>query len=274
MPQLRFKFSGKEFPVDLLTTVLPLFPKNSPWLTSVGADYELDESFFAPDRRVQDKQRYTLESHNGRWELRYMNGNRASNPFTPEYDQELVPGQADIVLLLESPHKDEYTKDLRPLGPARGSTGRQLQQYLCSHVLPILLHHGLHLDLNRRYALCLVNPIPFQTSLGHVLTKSNRALRDSVWMALWGSCQGDFEQRMADYNPEIIWNACTSVVKKEMRESLQGISAAQFNLTHPSNWNQAFSGLGAGEYLTGMDRVPSYASDETVIDHHLRLNGR
>jgi hypothetical protein len=143
-----------------------------------------------------------------------------------------------IVLLLESPHKDEFdykyfstdgenteiTK-MTPMAPARGSTGTAIDHHLLTVLMPIIKKDG-------EYKIFIVNPIQYQTSLwaihGKPLAKKRKKteegkLRDEVWKALWDFkdsnafiFQDDFRNRLNSYSPEIIINCCT----KEFRQTV------------------------------------------------------
>jgi hypothetical protein len=241
MTLLHFTFQNQKLWIPRDDEVREKISRPLPWLCPKGTDYMLCPDFFSPARRVPDKQRYTLEWVNGRWEMRLMNKVLATpERFTPHHDEDAVPGQAHIVLLLESPHIDEYTSEFTPLGPARDTTGLGIHQYLSSHVLPMLIHAGLQLQPEKRYNLCLVNPIPYQTSLGHVLGKLYDRLRNDIWCKLWPACRANFEDRLCEYRPEIVMNGCTSEIKPKETESVRAYQPEQhFNLSHPSSWQRS-----------------------------------
>ena len=117
-----------------------------------------------------------------------------------------------VVLLLESPHKDEYDNCGRPIAPAQGSTGRNIDSHL-ECVLRRILHNNMRQirsGCNTRVILC--NPVQFQTSLHMILdVEWQKPWRDKVWLSLWNEpiIQQCFRARMALYNPKFVINACT-----------------------------------------------------------------
>ena len=187
-------------------------------------------NFFGVSNRVPDVSRYRI--HNMRCCERYDDRYRICNNRyiiprcdvsgeelgpqlqrpqpRPEPEQERI---RNIVLLLESPHKDEYTDGdiARPKAPACGETGDNIDRWLgtvLSRTNEDLIEPGCHVIIS--------NPIQFQTSLHaiHGRSVSNSSwdtLRDNVWKTLWHEdhIQGCFLARLTAYNPSLIINACT-----------------------------------------------------------------
>lgn len=134
-----------------------------------------------------------------------------------ELDQLLQqPPCGSIVLLLESPHKDEYEYNggriVRHKAPASGSSGSNIDSCLGNVLSGIeeqqLIVPGRHVIIS--------NPIQFQTSLHAIHEKSVskspwNKLRDNVWNTLWEEPQieQDFRERLPTYSPHLIINACT-----------------------------------------------------------------
>ena len=101
-----------------------------------------------------------------------------------------------VVLVMESPHTDEFIGDW---GPAKGKTGIQIRKHIATIVA------GLGGQLSE---LILVNAIQHQCSLG-VATKH---YRDTVFRNLWANGgAADFERRLMQiYRPgDMIFNCCT-----------------------------------------------------------------
>ena len=116
-----------------------------------------------------------------------------------------------LVILLESPHRDEYSGNCidRPIKPAMGTAGRNIRNHLINvvHSCP---HLKNRLDPNTR--VIIANPIQFQCSLVSVITSGDwKKIRDAVWKALWNrqEIQNEFRKRLKGYNPNFIINACT-----------------------------------------------------------------
>lgn len=182
-----------------------------------------------------------------------------------------------IVIVLESPHKDEYENSAtpsgdvgRPIAPAQGKTGTRIRNFF-HHVLcscPTLC--GQLEEHTTRVVIS--NPVPFQASLASIVSipasendsksapkRKRKKLRDAVWSALWeyGAIQDDFQTRLESYCPDFIINACTHDVgcylqrccvannrckKHKMRTFLNehfNVSSCYEVNHHPSVWNGA-----------------------------------
>lgn len=214
--------------------------------------------FFAPDKRVKDKQRYLLkwDTDASWWKLHtseddpvpQLPAKKGSRRFFDRLDTDIDPSAAQhkIAVLLESPHKDEYDKNLHPRGPARGATGKNFHAYFVSHVLPMLVAAGLKLDQDV-YRIYLVNPVPYQASLRYLLKKPLKELKDAVWKALWrAGCREDFLGRLKCYRPQIVLNGCTAGVKQLVTCAVNSHGPEfgleqHFNIAHPSSWQRALA---------------------------------
>ncbi len=141
--------------------------------------------------------------------------------------------QQSIVLIIESPHKDEFT-DRAFIAPAMGKTGEYLAAYLPKLLHMLLLHH----PMAGSYALVLMNTIQYQCSLGEVPTK----FRDRIWRDLWERLADDFIARLKSYRASIVFEMCTSsdgrkqLVQNRLKRE---ISCPIFITTHPCSWWQA-----------------------------------
>ena len=120
-----------------------------------------------------------------------------------------------IVIILESPHKDEFNNQNFPNGnPALGKTGKMLQEHFKA-----ILRKNIS-ELPNNYRVILMNSIQFQCSLGEVPKK----YRDYMWLSLWFGTnnlfKNDFICRLNSYNPSYIFNFCTigNHIKKEYIE--------------------------------------------------------
>ena len=122
-----------------------------------------------------------------------------------------------LVILLESPHEQEYAAGCidRPIAPALGMSGKNIRDCLmsvignCNHLYDLL---------GRNVRVIIANPIQFQCSLMSTIEyrsvrgKRNwRKVRDLVWKALWSrqAIQRDCRDRLIEYSPDFIINACT-----------------------------------------------------------------
>lgn len=214
-------------------------------------------NLFGRCNRVRDVDRYTVVD---------------CDPGVAVHDHPLVPGAdyvsqypyvdrpaalrfegATLVILLESPHRDEYGTSIRnPVAPARGQTGAGIHR----HLSDVLNSCDRLSDLLRPKAplrVVIANPVPYQTSAyaihgGRLPRPDSASLRDKIWRALWrikspnGTCvlQYDFLRRLRCYAPKVIVNACTggkgglqglvtNVLPSEYRDRL-------FVAHHPAVW--------------------------------------
>ncbi len=162
-----------------------------------------------------------------------------------------------ILLILESPHKDEYDSNFDPITPANGKTGEGIRDSIEKvlndiNVELIKLNKGL-ID---KYYLIISNPVPYQTSLNYFIGgELNSDLRNKVWRKIWDKKGKDkyfikkkFEDKIIKYKPDLIINACTGGVDQYSLQSritdwIKGhtntkISNIQLVKTyHPSTWN-------------------------------------
>ncbi|MCP3104495.1 hypothetical protein LZ198_37100 [Myxococcus sp. K15C18031901] len=84
-----------------------------------------------------------------------------------------------LLMVLESPHEGEFDQNMKPKGPAQGTTGENIGKYLerQHHHLPHLatVAHG-------RYRLVLMNAIRYQCSLG---VSPTSIFRDFIFRKVW-----------------------------------------------------------------------------------------
>jgi hypothetical protein len=226
----------------------------------------IKRAFFDNIKRVPDVHRYDLVHINRAWKLIYPNSTSQDCCCCCEHKDTVIdPNKNNILVILESPHKDEYCSCcFKPLAPANGETGTNFCNYFTSHVLNQVMKTPIYplepaLQENEEYSICFVNPVPFQTSLhfirgGYLKKDEEKALKEKVWKALFNKtpCKTDFIDRMAFYSknkPVIILNSCTgnSTVSGTLKHTLKGaINTAvlsqkinctdKFNTYHPSAW--------------------------------------
>lgn len=147
-----------------------------------------------------------------------------------EYKPESI-GQ--VILILESPHIREF---IQPCGPAKGSTGRLIQQHLCEVL------NGLRVE---SWDLYLVNAIQHQCSLG----KNTSEFRDAVFWRAWSLFgENNFIDRLSTLarNGAIVINACTKVssgksgpLRREIveRAVVKALNRqSDIRITHPASW--------------------------------------
>jgi len=106
-----------------------------------------------------------------------------------------------IVIVLESPHVQEYEVDKYSIAPAPalGLTGQNLNDYF------IDLIRG-EID-EGNYHVILMNAVQYQCSLG----VNTKRFRDRIFLSMWSekTIRDDFTKRLKKYKPDIIINLCT-----------------------------------------------------------------
>lgn len=130
---------------------------------------------------------------------------------------------SNIVVLLESPHKDEYERingAFSPRAPAQRATGTNIANHLCGYfdaqLSGVTGSNYMHLHANGSH-IVLCNPVQFQASLRagrHRLKPKSKVM---VWERLWNvpGVKADFLQRLIRYRPHIIINACTKTGRSD-----------------------------------------------------------
>lgn len=115
-----------------------------------------------------------------------------------------------VVIVLESPHIDEYLSTKLPPSPALGVTGVNLQKYL-----PQKLGRTVEQETGLpegEYKIILCNAIQYQASVGY----STEIYRDRIWMLMWiFGGRKKFIKRMILYHPRVIINSCTKGSHKD-----------------------------------------------------------
>lgn len=237
--------------------------KTSTYLSGTKDSLTVEEAFF---KKVEDKYRYDLVYVNNKWILTkpYNSGcpyennkptkdNVNQNDKNIDKDILLDNAKENILIILESPHKDEYSEDgaFTPRSPANGKTGVHFFENFHERVIPILKSRKLKLDCKQIYRVFLVESVPYQTSLIKIheiaLTDKKQgkvatSIRDKVWNVLYLKYESTFKELVASYNPAIILNGCTSSdsKKKTVQTTLSKISYSQkpqiFKVPHPYKW--------------------------------------
>lgn len=146
------------------------------------------------------------------------------------------PGHACVLLVLESPHVEEFVGEP---GPAKGATGEMIRQYLPT---------ALGLPNIHDYGLLLVNAIQHQCSLG---ARTN-VYRDRIFRSVWvNGGELDFRNRIISlFQPgDVLVNCCTkgndfevfdplrNLVETALRTSIPNVLSLR--RTHPASWFDA-----------------------------------
>lgn len=241
---------------------------------------------FELNKRVQDVWRYAVKVQGGKVAFPLSNapGRHLKNSKFADVYARYAVGKNVILLLLESPHVDEYSYEgglLFPIAPAQrdasGGAGHGIREYL--HRVLDKLVPSLP---DGEYALVIANPVPYHCSLswlGSASTnagrikpkalnsKDGRRVRNHVWEQLWGLdfIREYFLERCNLYQPSVILNCCTDELKDDISRFLcvNGYGHSLFTTKHPSvNWNIGYGKGGAGH------PVSSVNSDDFTLARH------
>lgn len=98
----------------------------------------------------------------------------------------------NIVLLLESPHKEEFTNKFKPIAPAQGKTGKNID----NNIVEVLYYIDCKLKLfqqNEIYNVIIANPVQYQASLIYYLKKDKEdkwekereRIKFDIWNKIW-----------------------------------------------------------------------------------------
>ena len=151
-------------------------------------------------KKVKDEQRGYLIFNGVEWVFvnRYTYTNRIKK-------QEIEK----IVLVLESPHKDEYDTNYDPIRPANGATGVAIESYIFKYA------QLWNLQKNTDYEVWLVNAVQIQASCYHELNKLNlrysQYLLNKIKYYVLNSIfdNNDLITRISSISPSIVVNCCT-----------------------------------------------------------------
>lgn len=161
-----------------------------------------------------------------------------------------------IVLVLESPHKDEFDSNHKPIRPANGVTGANIEYFIKRRYASLW---NLSKDVD--YKICLVNAVQFQASCHYALTKAQITLTTDYqkkalkFYVLYLAFQNNnLIKRLSNCSPDIIVNCCTTwskktpkVIKENIYELVQSAieeykndpqypNCITIKCTHPSFW--------------------------------------
>lgn len=157
-------------------------------------------------------------------------------------------GEPWLILILESPHVNEFIGAPENWGPVRGNSGSGIQ----NHLMTILRSSAVQERAKNCQGLVLMNAVQHQCSEGVVPLDPVR--RDCNFIDLWETNRGreNFQQRLAAiYRPgDLIILACTAGSKRPRKNkpSLRGLvrdALGQMECPvvidvaccHPCRWN-------------------------------------
>lgn len=183
---------------------------------------EIKDAFFADDKRVKDVWRYNIIKNNDE-SIDLETLADYEHPFccSKFIDKNLPKQNQNICLLIiESPHKEEYCRgsEFVPVAPAQGKTGENIEKYFCKIVNANDEIKKLFTD-NMQLVIC--NPVQFQTSLYELhrypTLKKYAEVKAQIWYELFENYgeKEKFIERIREYEPKIIINACTGLINKK-----------------------------------------------------------
>jgi hypothetical protein len=194
------------------------------------------------NKRVPDVWRYRVDVSDGKVALLGLSRKLSRSRYAdrPAAD---ANGTRIILLLLESPHTDEYEISaagvLKPIAPAQGNSlggaGRGIEKYAPLVLNQLSLRDG-------QYSLVIANPVAYHCSLS-LLGKSAKSslkpsLRDHVWRQLFAleSVQRRFIERLQAYQAFATVNCCTKELRHEVTDYLckNRMCAEVFETEHPA----------------------------------------
>lgn len=199
---------------------------------------------FKPMDKVNDEARGYLYYKNQEWAFCGLS-------------QLSVKAYENFVLLLESPHKDEFDSRGNPLRPANGITETKINNLLGKEITNHLIKNPSIHVLNQKtvYKVFLVNAIQYQTSCYNALNnqqgyKDNwRTIRNAVFKALWNdrtiNLPSNLTNRIKNLKASIVVECITGGMNKNgqpcglKKVVLNGLPTAitiSFSLKHPSSW--------------------------------------
>lgn len=249
---IAIEFGNRVYPVNVNMQVREdLLQSLHPEYLSIPDSLEegrvtVKQCFFSGERKVPNVYRFLAHVHDGQSEIRRFTDKSSGLSESRFNDRPLNADEhlKNIVLLLESPHEEEYNyaKGFQPIAPAQGSTGNFLNRDIGRVLNTILGETRLE---NGEYRVIIINPVPYQTSLhylhGHAIKSFYKSLRNSVWKVLWDneSCfQAELGQLLGELQPALIINSCTAELKDDVTTFLQGHfpHLIIYTTNHPSAW--------------------------------------
>lgn len=206
---------------------------------------EIGEKDILDINKVNDVHRYWINYEKGKLTKQFIDKKNTKFSKSKYADDIISENYEDktIVLLLESPHKDEYDSCNNAIAPAQGKTGENIDKNIITLLRELeSLNPGLFNEGRYRFIIC--NPIQYQTSLymyhKHELEDDYRTLRNRCWKKIWRdeNIQEDFKSRLDLYKPILIINACTSALQIKVTQYLKENNYNNIYTTyHPSYWN-------------------------------------
>ncbi|MEX3743551.1 hypothetical protein [Lysinibacillus xylanilyticus] len=170
---------------------------------------KLNNDVFSLNRKVKDQLRFII------------------TPTGEIYDSsvknlENIDNSLKILMILESPHKDEYyySYGYYSIRPANGKTGKKIKKHIKQVLSNIKkLNEANSFEYCEKYIeIVIMNRICYQTSLGSYYSeKLRKPLRNNIFKVLWEeeNIQKDFKERLLKQKVHLVINACTKEVDED-----------------------------------------------------------
>lgn len=151
-----------------------------------------------------------------------------------------------LIIIVESPHKDEFDSLFKPIRPLNGRSGNKFNNMILMK-LDSWFKNNQPICENDVFEIHIVNPVRYQTSLYHYLNgmipydkpvnsytnidSIDENLRNEVWIFLFPNVEKDFINYINMVNPTYVVNCCTGVVNKKFSTftSIKGIKTVRKN---------------------------------------------
>ena len=179
-----------------------------------------------------------ISAHDSDWDIKYKK-NQWLNP---------ISEASKILIILESPHKDEYFPVLKKgeelsdrkikvneSRAANGKTGTQISLGIINLIYPYLKKHNIN-----EFQVYVLNMVPYPASLFPFTDKIIKHIKEEVWNAIWSieDVQKEFYDEIQRLEPELIIDATTKFIKEGKYIDFEKLgNFIKFNVTHPSSWN-------------------------------------
>jgi len=243
---LYLEINKTDYPIKVNGRIKNELIETSPYVERRNNKIIIKNAFFDESLSVKNVTRYSLKKREDKFELFELDRSHVDFKTSKFIDHPIGESSIaqSIVIILESPHKDEYDYEndlIIPIAPSQGSTGNLIFEKFVQ-IISANLEILKLLDENE-YRILLVNPIPYQTSLQFLhkqkLTSVYTTLRDKVWIELWQKNESHkdlFMKLLDEIKPCLILNCCTSNLTEYVSEELKKTKFNVYQIHHPSSW--------------------------------------
>lgn len=190
--------------------------------------YIIPKELFTNDKKVDDEIRYVIDIEDGKLSIEHKAKIIKNDEILNEYKE-----YEKIIIITESPHRDEFTFDYKPIGVAQGKTGYGIEQKIEDLICDLNITGG-------KYILIISNPVQFQASLGSFyFGRIKDSIRNNLWAKLYN--KNEYLKRLQYYKAEYIINATTSGRRNRIKKVVDKYKEVNadvviMNAQHPSKW--------------------------------------